>query len=94
MLKVISKSFKIHTLWLFRDGLPIKNADSPWQTISHNQMVNKKPSYGKSPCLMVESTISMVIFNSKLLNYQMVCATICRIYGNLRVNHLQMGHFQ
>jgi hypothetical protein len=36
------------TLWLFNiamengpfiDGLPIKNGDFPWQTVSHNQMV-------------------------------------------------------
>ena len=29
-------------------------------------------NYGKSPCLMSKSTISMAIFNSKLLNYQRV----------------------
>jgi hypothetical protein len=23
----------------FIDGLPIKNGDVPWQTVSHNQMV-------------------------------------------------------
>jgi len=23
------------------DGLPIKNGDFPWQTVSHNQMVKK-----------------------------------------------------
>jgi len=28
--------------------------------------------YGKSPCFMGKFTISMVIFNSKLLNYQRV----------------------
>ena len=37
------------TLWLFNiamgngpfiDGLPIKNGDFPWQTVSHNQMVH------------------------------------------------------
>jgi hypothetical protein len=29
-------------------------------------------NYGKSPCLMGKLTISMAIFNSKLLNYQRV----------------------
>jgi hypothetical protein len=29
-------------------------------------------NHGKSPCSMGKSTISMVIFNSKLLNYQRV----------------------
>jgi hypothetical protein len=24
----------------FIDGLPIKNGDFPWQTVSHNQMVH------------------------------------------------------
>ena len=42
-----SKEDKLYTLWLFniamengpfKDGLPIKNGDFPWQTVSHNQM--------------------------------------------------------
>ena len=28
----------------FIDGLPIKNADFPWQTVSHNQMVTHMAS--------------------------------------------------
>ena len=36
-------------------------------------------SYRKSPFWMGKSTISMVIFNSKLLNYQRVCPIL---YGN------------
>ena len=32
-------------------------------------------NYGKSPCLMEKSTISMATFNKKLLNYQRVCST-------------------
>jgi hypothetical protein len=31
--------FKIN--YPFIDGLPIKNGDFPWQTVSHNQMVNE-----------------------------------------------------
>ena len=40
---------KRYSLWLFNiamengpfiDGLPIKNGDFPWRTVSHNQMVN------------------------------------------------------
>ena len=26
-------------LYIYIDGLPIKNGDFPWQTVSHNQMV-------------------------------------------------------
>ena len=31
-------------------------------------------NYGKSPCSMGKSTISMAIFNSKQLSYQRVCS--------------------
>jgi len=31
---------------LFIDGLPIKNGDFPWQTVSHNQMVYHDPRSG------------------------------------------------
>jgi hypothetical protein len=46
--------------------------------ISSEKNISKLPSgkrlhnYGKSPCLMGKSTISMAIFNSKLLVYQRV----------------------
>ena len=52
------------TLWLFNiamengpfiDGLPIKNGDFPWRTVSHNQMVYATLSVTKS------SVISMAI---------------------------------
>ena len=29
----------------FIDGLPIKNGDFPWQTVSHNQMVKSRFSH-------------------------------------------------
>jgi hypothetical protein len=41
-----------------------------WQTVSTWGMVNIQKNDGKSACSMGKSTISMAIFNSKLLNYQ------------------------
>ena len=43
-------------------GLMVFDGDLPSGKLSH--------SYGKSPFLMGKSTISMAIFNSKLLVYQ------------------------
>ena len=40
-----------------------------WQALPSGKRLY---NYGKSPCLMGKSTISMVIFNSKPLNYQRV----------------------
>ena len=52
---------------------------APWFLLPDVEPKNKElPSgnltvcYGKSPCLMGKLTISMAIFNSKLLNYQRV----------------------
>jgi len=44
-------------------------------------------SYEKSPCLMGKSTISMVIFNSKLLNYQRVDVPIILV----RIAHVHLA---
>jgi hypothetical protein len=41
----------------FIDGLPIKNGDFPWQTVSHNQMV----SIAKSICSGELQTISRLV---------------------------------
>ena len=38
-----------------------------------------KKLMGKSPCLIGKSTISMTIFNSKLLNYQRVSGHKCHV---------------
>jgi hypothetical protein len=46
-------------------------------------------NYGKSPCLMDKSTISMAIFNSKMLNYQRV--NHMGMGQNLRTYHMNMG---
>jgi hypothetical protein len=37
---------------------------------NHHFLMGKLVNYGTSPFLIEKSTISMVIFNSKLLNYQ------------------------
>ena len=47
---MLNRLYLVHTLWLFNsspwyrwpieiDGLPIKNGDFPWRTVSHNQRV-------------------------------------------------------
>ena len=44
-------------------------------------------SYGKSPFWMGKSNISMVIFNSKLLNYQRVCPILYGHYFGIFGGH-------
>ena len=52
-----------------RFGPPVENGGPSG---GYYPLVNIQKNYGKSPCLMGKSTISMAIFNSKLLVYQRV----------------------
>ena len=54
--------------WGWLMGLFGESVNPTWSIPSGKHTNN----YGKSPCSMGKSTISMVIFNSKLLNYQRV----------------------
>ena len=58
---------------------------SAWKARMVKNMGDETRNYGKSQFLMGKLTISMAIFNSKLLNYQMVYMWI-EIYRSIHVN--------
>ena len=78
-------SLTIGLVGLFRDFFheTIRMGQKPLPSGKHTK------NYGKSPCLMDKSTISMAIFNSKMLNYQRV--NHMGMGQNLRTYHMNMG---
>ena len=54
----------------FRKSMQLKGYNTKNKYMGLQQSKIDTKNYGKSPCLMGKSTISMAIFNSKLLVYQ------------------------
>ena len=57
-------------LFFFRKSMQLKGYNTKNKYMGLQQSKIDTKNYGKSPCLMGKSTISMAIFNSKLLVYQ------------------------
>ena len=57
-------------VFFFRKSMQLKGYNTKNKYMGLQQSKIDTKNYGKSPCLMGKSTISMAIFNSKLLVYQ------------------------